>query len=105
MAKRKLIEVVCTLDDAGAGRQAGEWQELNQEALGRRAIPNGAQVWFPTAMEPELRDLADRESNCCQFLDIAVGHDDDRLRLTITSEAPEAAPIIEYLTGGSATVA
>ncbi len=54
---------------------------------------------FSASMVDAVEDLARRESTCCAFLTIITSVDDDVLTLDISSENPEALPVISALAG------
>ena len=49
---------------------------------------------------PVVEDLARREVACCAFLNIDAAHTERGVRLIMTSENPDALPVIEMLVGG-----
>jgi hypothetical protein len=56
-------------------------------------------MWLRPDARKAAEDLARREAGCCGFLDLELALNDDRLRLDITSLAPDAAPVIAVITG------
>jgi hypothetical protein len=95
------LTVACELETAGDMRaRAAEWQRLRDQAgTGAGPIPGGVRLWLRPAFWDTARDLVGKEAACCGFLDFDMAVEDDRVRLDITSPAPEAQPIIAMLTG------
>ncbi|HWE69957.1 MAG TPA: hypothetical protein VG205_06325 [Acidimicrobiales bacterium] len=97
------LDVACELEAADAGTRAEEWRRLREEAgLGSDPIAGGTRLWLRPDARSAAEDLARREAGCCGFLDLAIARDGDRLRLDITSLAPDAAPVIAVITGRGA---
>ena len=97
--RRRLIPVACTLSAVDAASQAQEWVELQGRVLGVEAVPGGAAMQLPADLADVVADLAAREASCCAFLDISHAVAGDVLTLTMTSQNPDAAPVIRALTG------
>jgi hypothetical protein len=57
---------------------------------------------LPIELADSVEDLVAREAQCCSFLSITTSRRDDLVRLEITSEDPNAAGVIEMLTGAGA---
>jgi hypothetical protein len=96
------LDVSCELEADDAGARTEEWRRLREEAgLGSDPIDGGTRLWLRADAREAAEDLAGREAACCGFLDLDVAVDGDRLRLDITSLAPEAAPLIALLTGSA----
>ncbi len=94
------LDVACRLGAADAAARAVQWQRLREGAgLGSEAIPGGARLWLRAEAAADAEALARQESGCCGFLDLELGLVDDRLRLDITSPAPDAGPVIACLAG------
>ena len=94
------LDVACELDGAGARDRAEEWLRLRADhGLGVEPIPGGARIWLRPGARPLAVDLAGREASCCGFLDVDLEPDGDRLRLDLTSPAPEAREVIAHLAG------
>jgi hypothetical protein len=94
------LEVACGLEAVEAGTRATEWRRLREEAgQGSDWIPGGARLWLQPESQAVAEDLAEREAICCGFLDIDLASDGDRLRLDLTSLAPDAAPVIACIAG------
>lgn len=91
--------VACTLTTADAARQVVEWTDLQSLSTATAAVANGAQMRFPADLEPQIADLAEREAACCAFLSITTAVADGELVLEVTSDNPEAKPVISLLAG------
>ena len=97
MAKR--IPVACTLGPNQAANQLGEWQALHPQSLGTERIAGGVRLRLPARLHATVEDLAQREQTCCAFLAISVTDEGDETIVEVTSDQPEAAPVIDVLTG------
>jgi hypothetical protein len=91
--------IACRLTTADAARQALEWTDLQPRSSSTIAIDGGARMRFPADLADLVGDLAAREATCCSFLTITTRLAGDELELDITSDQPEAAPVISLLTG------
>jgi len=91
--------VACTLSKRGAEAQALEWVDLQRVALRSVPLDTGAQMTFPAEHAARIVDLAERETQCCAFLDIITMVDGDEFILSITSENPDAIGVIAALSG------
>ena len=104
--RHRHLDVACELDAAEAGARATEWRRLRDEAgLGAEPIPGGARIWLRPEAWEAAADLARRETACCGFLDLDLTAEADRLRLDVTSLAPEAPAVIACLAGTGAECA
>ena len=54
---------------------------------------------FDIGMAGDLEALATAEASCCSFLSIAVTRTSDRVSIEVTSDNPDALPVIEALAG------
>jgi len=94
------LDVVCELATDETGDRAQEWDQLrNLWGLGSEPIPGGARLWLRAGGRKAAEDLAQRESGCCGFLDLAISAEGERVRVEITSPAAEAASVIASLVG------
>jgi hypothetical protein len=91
--------IMCTLTTKDQASQALEWTDLHGKALHTEPLDGGAAMTFPAELAAGVEDLAAREATCCAFLDIVTTVDGDIVRVEITSENPDALPIIELLAG------
>lgn len=91
--------IACTLTTADAARQALEWTDLQSRSTATTALSNGARMRFPADLERQTMDLADREAACCAFLTMTTTVADDELVLEITSDDPDAKPVISMIAG------
>jgi hypothetical protein len=93
-------DVACELTATGAAARGEEWRRLRESAgLGSESIDNGARIWLRPEAARATEDLAQREADCCGFLDLELEILDDRLRLDITSPVPAAVGVIASLAG------
>ena len=94
------LDVACNLDAAEMGTRAAEWRQLRDTfGLGADRITGGARVWLRPEARESAKDLVRRETDCCGFLDFDLVAGDDRIRIDITSPAPEADGVIACLAG------
>ncbi|MEA1902023.1 MAG: hypothetical protein U9N56_00695 [Actinomycetota bacterium] len=91
--------LACTLSSVDVANQGTEWADLRANALASDPIDGGAVMTFPVGMADIVEDLARRERSCCSFLTITTKNDRDGVRLEITSDHPNAKPVIEAFTG------
>lgn len=91
--------IACALSQKDASAQALEWTELEQHSLGIDPLPNGVRIHIPIERLAALEDLAARESSCCAFLDIVVTAASDRATVEVTSDNPDALPLISRVAG------
>ena len=98
--RHRHLDVACELDGAETGDRLEEWEQLRADYCVRaEPIPGGGRLWLRKRGRPVAEDLARREAECCGFLDVDLTLDGRRLRLDLTSPAPEAAPVIARLAG------
>jgi hypothetical protein len=94
------LVVACTLEAAEAGERAAEWGRLRETyGLGAQPLPGGARLWLRPDAQAPADDLARREGACCGFLDLEVVLEGERLHLDVTSQAPDARPVIACIAG------
>lgn len=86
--------IACTLTTKDAESQALEWRSLSENALSTELLDGGVAMAFSLDMYGSVTELARREAECCSFLQIAVTRSKGETRLEITSDDPDAAPII-----------
>lgn len=91
--------IACTLTAKDAAAQVLEWTDLQGQASNVVALATGARMYFSPALEAQVADLAGREATCCAFLSIRTEIVDDRLVLDVTSNNPDALPVISRLAG------
>ena len=91
--------VVCRLTPRGAEEQALEWVDLQQLALSAAPLAAGAQMRFPAEQAERIAGLAEREAACCTFLAIATRVEGEVCVVEITSQNPDALPVIAALRG------
>lgn len=98
--RHRHLDVACGLDASGAAVRSAGWARLRQDAgLRVDPIPGGARLWLRPEARETAGQLAEAEAACCGFLDIELELDGHRLRLDITSPAPEAGPVIADIAG------
>ena len=91
--------VACILNSRDAEAQALEWVDLQRLALRSAPLASGARMTFATVHAARIVDLAEREAQCCAFLDIATTLDGDEFVVEITSDNPGAIGVIAALSG------
>lgn len=101
MAKTRL-PIACSLPARESRDQVGEWQAVGRHRLRTEPIQGGYAVTFPDGVADVVLDLARREAACCAFLDITTTQTSDGIRLAVTSEDPDAMPVIEMLVAPAA---
>ncbi len=92
------LEVSCGLRDGDAALRLAAWGRLREQAT-VEPIPAGRRLRFAPALRDTALELLGAEAVCCPFLDFALDRDGERLRLDVTSPAPEAGPVIAALVG------
>ena len=93
--------IACSLQARESRDQIGEWRALSAHRVTSERIDGGYAVTFDTEVAPVVEDLARREAACCGFLRIDATHTDRGVRLIMTSENPDALPVIDLLVGSS----
>lgn len=96
---RSFEPIACWLPARDAKDQVKEWQDVASKTLTRGRVPGGYVVSFAAGDAEVVEDLARRESACCGFLDIATERFEGGIRLRMTSDNPEALPVIDLLVG------
>lgn len=93
--------IACSLSARETRDQIGEWRALSARRVVSERIEGGYAVTFDPEVAPAVEDLARREAACCAFLTIDVARTEHGVRLIMTSENPDALPVIEMLVSGS----
>ena len=93
--------IACSLPARESRDQIGEWRALSAHRVTSEQIDGGYAVTFETEVAAVVEDLARREAACCGFLTIDAAPTERGMRLIMTSENPDALPVIEMLVGGS----
>ena len=93
------IPIACTLSPGAAVDQSAEWRRLRAAATTTETINNGVALTFAADLAPTVEDLAAREQACCAFLSLDTTRKDGTIRLDITSDDPDAQPVIAHLAG------
>lgn len=93
--------IACSLPARESRDQIGEWRALSVHPVTSERIEGGYAATFDAAVAPVVEDLARREAACCGFLNIDASLTERGVRLIMTSENPDALPVIEMLVGGS----
>lgn len=96
---RSFEPIACSLPARDASDQVGEWHDLTSRALTKHRIAEGYEITFSASEAALVDDLARRESACCGFLKIATEQFEGGIRLLMTSNNPEAMPVIDLLVG------
>ena len=95
--------IACSLTTDEAAAQLLDWANLQSQVVSSERLEHGVAMTLPIELADSVEDLAAREAQCCSFLSIATSRRHDLVRLEITSEDPNAAGVIEMLTGAGAT--
>jgi hypothetical protein len=85
------------IDDAAA--QAMEWADLLGHTVAVEPLRGGVALTFRIGMADDVEDLASREAECCGFLSITTTRNAESVLLEITSDHPDAAPVIDAIAG------
>ena len=94
--------IACSLGSDSLRGRLGEWQNLLQHAVERRAIDDGVRVEFESAVPAvELMRLVAAEQACCEFFRFAITVDTRGIALEVRAPS-EARPIVESLFGATA---
>jgi hypothetical protein len=93
--------IACTLSETGAARQSLEWADLSGHAVSSEQLDTGVAMTFEPGMAAAVEDLAAREAACCSFLSISTTQTDDEVRIEITSDNPDALPMIRSIAGAT----
>jgi hypothetical protein len=66
--------IACALTGAQQQARVGEWAAVLTRALGRRPVPGGLRLTFPTdpALAGQLAGLAAAERACCPFFEFTL---------------------------------
>lgn len=91
--------IACSLPARESRDQIGEWQALIGRKVATERVDGGYAVTYHADVTPQVMDLARREAACCNFLDILTTPSEDGIRLIITSDNPDALPVIDLLIG------
>jgi len=91
--------VVCTLTSSLAGDRLTEWSDLQRVATSIEELPDGVRFLLPAAYAGAAKDLGDRESQCCSFLEIETNDLGESMEMTITSPNPDGVPVVHLLAG------
>ncbi|MGB5757113.1 MAG: hypothetical protein WBM50_09380 [Acidimicrobiales bacterium] len=91
--------IVCTLTAEDAAAQVLDWIDLQNHATKVSALDRGVRMTFPASLLDAVEDLARRERGCCGFLSITTALDNEILSLDISSQNPDALPVISALAG------
>lgn len=91
--------VVCTLSSSQAGDRLTEWSELRHVATAVEELSDGVRFRLPAGRAADARDLADRELQCCSFLNIEFSERGEAIEMTITSPNPDGVPVVHLLAG------
>jgi hypothetical protein len=86
----------CTLTSNQRVTRGERWRALG--AADVVETKNGLRLSFPVHAEPELRELAQLERDCCSFAGWAVSKQGDRAVLEITAEGEAVAAVQSLFT-------
>lgn len=93
------LPIACSLPARESRDQIGEWQALIEHRVMTERVEGGYAVTYDPQVRAAVEDLARREAACCGFLEIATIPTDEGIRLVMTSENPDAQPVIDLLIG------
>lgn len=96
--------IACSLPARESRNQIGEWQALFDHQKTIERVDGGYAVTYHADVTPVVQDLARRESACCGFLEIVTTPTEDGVRMVMTSENPDAIPVIELLIGSQGEI-
>lgn len=91
------LPIACSLPARESRDQIGEWHSLLDHQVATERVEGGYAVTYRPGMASVVQDLATREAACCGFLDISTTLTSDGVRMVMTSENPDALPVIEVL--------
>jgi hypothetical protein len=91
--------VVCTLSSGQAGYRLAEWSDLRRAATSIEKLADGARFRLPATFVDDATELADRELQCCSFLDIEFTDLTGETEMTVTSTNPDGVPVVHLLAG------
>jgi|SRR5688572_11375450 len=91
------MDITCSLVGAAAEAQCAGWTGLGGSLEQADRIDGGLRLRFDGSVEQALRDLAEREAECCSFLDLTITAEGRSVVLDVTSGMPEARPVIDAL--------
>jgi hypothetical protein len=100
----ELPAIACSLSPAERVERGHELRELARRALvGRDREQDAVVLTYRSApgVEEVLRDLINREAECCPFLDFELGPDDRKLSLRVS--APPGEGMLDLIYGASTT--
>ena len=103
--------VICTLDPTQRTRQKLAWTDVSALAVHSERLANGVSATFGVEVEPQLRELAEREQDCCgTWLSVEVrparndtagnepgDHGVDHLVLEVTTDNPDGVALIHSM--------
>ena len=85
--------IACSLDAEGMAQRGSEFAALR--ALSAERTPTGITALFAAGFDDAVRDFVRRESECCPFLQFAIGTaDGGAVRLDIDGP-DDARPILD----------
>lgn len=91
--------IACSLPARESRDQIGEWRALIDHRKSTEPVKGGYAVTYDPGVTTVVQDLARRESACCGFLDIVTTPTENGVRMVMTSDNPDALPVIELLIG------
>ena len=91
--------IACSLPARESRDQIGEWHALIDHQVMTERVDSGYAVTYHPDVTPVVQDLARREATCCGFLDIVTTSTEHGIRMVMTSESPDALPVIDLLIG------
>lgn len=91
--------IACSLPLREAAEQAGEWTDLQGQALAYEEIAGGVTVRYPGEIADRVESLVEREAACCAWLSLETERSSDTIVVRLTSDNPDAGPVIRALVG------
>ena len=93
------IPIACSATADASAKQLVDWTDLSLVSDDIRSLQGGVAMVFNVAHAEAVEALAARERSCCSFLSITTSRSADKIRLEISSDNPDAYPIISQIAG------
>jgi len=83
------LPIACSLEGPGLADRRDDWAALIAVATERRAVLGGVQITFDQpSLRDRIRDLIDKEQECCPWMSMQLSEADGSLSLSISSSDP-----------------